>query len=222
MTQQAASARIRAMETQTGVALVRRSPRGSTLTDHGALVSEWGSAVLDAAHRVDTGLAGIRGESREHLTVVASQTIAEQLLPRWLVSSRASAVRAGLTPPEVTLTASNSDGAVDAVRAGRADLGFVEAPDVHRMCAVGWSRTTNWCWWSRRHIRGAESATAVDAVTLARTPLVTREAGSARDFSSTPPCASRTGRTAHPSSPPPRCRPRRGSAPLPPPLPVRR
>lgn len=178
MTQQAASARIRSMESQTGVALVRRSPRGSTLTDHGALVAEWGSAVLDAAHRVDAGLAGIRGESRDHLTVVASQTIAEHLLPRWLVSSRASAVSAGLTPPEVTLTAGNSDGAVDAVRGGRADLGFVEAPDVpsdvrsrvvaHDELVLVVAPTHPW----------AESATAVDAVTLARTPLVTREAGS--------------------------------------------
>jgi molybdate transport repressor ModE-like protein len=178
MTQQAASARVRSMETQTGVALVRRSPRGSTLTDHGALVAEWGAAVLDAAHRVDAGLAGIRGESRDHLTVVASQTIAEQLLPRWLVSSRAAAVRAGLTPPEVALTASNSDGAVEAIRTGRADLGFVEAPDVpsdvrslvvaHDELVVVVAPTHPW----------ATSGTTVDAATLARTPLVTRETGS--------------------------------------------
>jgi molybdate transport repressor ModE-like protein len=178
MSQQAASARVRSMETQTGIALVRRSPRGSTLTDHGALVAEWGAAVLDAAHRVDAGLAGIRGESRDHLTVVASQTIAEQLLPRWLVSSRAAAVRAGLTPPEVALTASNSDGAVEAIRAGRADLGFVEAPDVpsdvrslvvaHDELVVVVTPTHPW----------ATSGTTVDAATLARTPLVTRETGS--------------------------------------------
>ncbi|MFD0841622.1 LysR family transcriptional regulator [Williamsia serinedens] len=178
MTQQAASARVRSMEAQTGVVLVRRSPRGSTLTEHGALVAEWGTAVLAAAHRVDTGLAGIRGESRDHLTVVASQTIAEQLLPRWLVSSRAAAVDAGLTPPEVTLTASNSDGAVDAVRGGRADLGFVEAPDVpsdvrdrvvaHDELVVVVAPTHPW----------AAPETTVDAATLARTPLITREAGS--------------------------------------------
>ncbi|MFD0925920.1 LysR family transcriptional regulator [Williamsia deligens] len=178
MTQQAASARIRSMETRTGVALVQRSPRGSTLTDHGALVAEWGSAVLDAAHRVDAGLAGIRGESRDHLTVVASQTIAEQLLPRWLVSSRAAAVRAGVTPPEVTLTASNSDGAVDAVRGGRAALGFVEAPDVpsdvrsrvvaHDDLVLVVAPSHPW----------AGSGVTVDAATLARTPLVSREAGS--------------------------------------------
>ena len=178
MTQQAASARIRSMETQTGVALVRRSPRGSTLTDHGALVAEWGTAVLDAAHRVDAGVAGIRGESRDHLSVVASQTIAEQLLPRWLVSSRAAAVRAGLMPPEVTLTASNSDGAVDAVRGGRAALGFVEAPDVpsdvrsrvvaHDELVLVVAPTHPW----------AKPGTAVDPASLASTPLVSREAGS--------------------------------------------
>jgi hypothetical protein len=33
-----------------------------------------------------TGLASLRAERRSRLTVVASQTVAEQLLPRWLVS----------------------------------------------------------------------------------------------------------------------------------------
>ncbi|WP_299573796.1 LysR family transcriptional regulator [uncultured Williamsia sp.] len=178
MTQQAASARVRSMETQTGIALVRRSPRGSTLTPNGELVAEWGAALLDAAHRLDTGLATIRGESRDHLAVAASQTIAEQLLPRWLVSWAAAATRHGASPPAVTLSATNSDGAVDAVRSGGADLGFVESPDVpsdlrsrvvaHDELTLVVSPAHPW----------AREGTAVDAAALARTPLVTREPGS--------------------------------------------
>ena len=42
VTQQAVSARIRAIEAQTGVALVHRTPRGSSLTADGAVIAEWG------------------------------------------------------------------------------------------------------------------------------------------------------------------------------------
>ena len=41
ITQPAASSRVRSMERQLGVALVDRSPRGSRLTDAGALVTDW-------------------------------------------------------------------------------------------------------------------------------------------------------------------------------------
>ena len=49
VSQQAVSARIRAMEAQTGVALVRRSPRGSSLTAEGAVIAEWAARLLDVA-----------------------------------------------------------------------------------------------------------------------------------------------------------------------------
>src|SRR5215470_2242106 len=44
VSQQAISARIRAMEAQTGVTLVRRTPRGSSLTAEGAAAGPGGSA----------------------------------------------------------------------------------------------------------------------------------------------------------------------------------
>ena len=49
ISQPAASGRMRALERQLGVALVRRSPGGSRLTDSGALVTEWARKVLEAA-----------------------------------------------------------------------------------------------------------------------------------------------------------------------------
>ena len=49
VSQQAVSARIRAMEAQTGVPLVRRSPRGSALTPQGAVIAEWASRLLEVA-----------------------------------------------------------------------------------------------------------------------------------------------------------------------------
>ncbi|NEC38377.1 LysR family transcriptional regulator, partial [Streptomyces rubrogriseus] len=55
ITQPAASSRIRSMERQLGVALVDRSPRGSRLTDAGALVTDWARRIVEAAEAFDAG-----------------------------------------------------------------------------------------------------------------------------------------------------------------------
>ena len=89
VSQQAVSARIAAMEAQTGVALVHRTPRGSSLTAEGTVIAEWAARLLDAA----AGIAALRAGRRSRLRVSASSTIAEQLLPAWLASFRAVAAR---------------------------------------------------------------------------------------------------------------------------------
>src|SRR6202171_391500 len=129
LTQQAVAARLTSIESQIGVRLVTRTTRGSQLTPAGVVVAEWADQVLDVAQRVDAGLASLRSETRKRLKVVASQTIAEQLLPRWLVSLQAAANRRGAAAPEVTFTATiDSQDAISAVRDGDADLGFIEIP----------------------------------------------------------------------------------------------
>lgn len=128
LSQQAVSARLRSMESQVGVRLVTRSARGSSLTPAGVVVAEWAEQVLAVASRLDAGLAALRAGARGQLTIAASLTIAEQLLPGWLVSMRAAAHRHGAVAPEVTFTATDSDHVVAAVRDGDADLGFIETP----------------------------------------------------------------------------------------------
>jgi molybdate transport repressor ModE-like protein len=86
MTQQAVSARLASIEALTGPRLAVRSTRGSRLTPAGVVVAEGADKLLDVAELVDAGLGALRTESRERITVVASQTIAEQLMPRWLDS----------------------------------------------------------------------------------------------------------------------------------------
>src|SRR5258708_15722067 len=88
VSQQAVSARIRAMEAQTGVPLVHRTPRGSRLTAEGVVVAEWAARLLDVAGQMDAGIAALRQDRRSRLRVSASSTIAEQLLPGWLASFR--------------------------------------------------------------------------------------------------------------------------------------
>jgi DNA-binding transcriptional LysR family regulator len=128
VTQQAVSARIRSAEAQAGVALVARTPRGSTLTAEGVVVAEWAARLLAVAGELDAGLAAFRRDHRTKLRVSASLTIAEQLLPGWLVSLQTTARRRGESPAEVVLTAANSVTVTEQVLSGAADLGFVEGP----------------------------------------------------------------------------------------------
>lgn len=125
ISQPAVSARIRSMERLVGVALVERTARGSSLTPTGILVAGWARAVLDAAEVLDAGIASLRLDSEHHLRVAASMTVAEHLLPRWLV-------RLAIDRPQtaVSLAAMNSAQVEEAVSAGDADLGFVEGPEI--------------------------------------------------------------------------------------------
>ena len=107
ISQQAVSARIRAMEAQTGVTLVRRTARGSTLTDGGAVIAQWAARVLDVASELDAEIAALRQDRRSRLKLCASLTIAERLLPAWLVSFRAAARSVDRDDVEIILTAAN-------------------------------------------------------------------------------------------------------------------
>lgn len=129
MTQQAASERLKSLETQVGFTVLHRGARGSTLTPSGTVLVEWASRLLDVAEEVDGAIATLRSDSRRELHVAASMTIAEHLVPRWLVQLRQRQVREGIQPTSVSLEAANSRKVVEAVLAGSADLGFIEGTD---------------------------------------------------------------------------------------------
>lgn len=178
VSQQAVSARISSMEAQTGVPLVTRSARGSALTPAGVVVVEWASRLLDVAGELDAGLAALRQDRRTRLRVSASLTIAEHLLPGWLVSLQAAARQRAQAGPEVVLTAANSDTVIEQVRRDQADVGFVEGPQAPRDLrsrVVGRDALTlvvrhDHPWTRRRR--------PVAAQELAATALVSREPGS--------------------------------------------
>ncbi len=129
VSQQAASERLRAIEAQTGLTLVSRGARGSELTEAGLVVAEWSARLLDLAEEIDTAIEGLRGDRSRELSVWSSMTIAESLVPRWLVLLRQRQQAEGRTPTAVSLNASNSVCVVAAVTDGRAHLGFVEGAD---------------------------------------------------------------------------------------------
>ncbi len=121
ISQQAASARIRAVERRLGLVLFTRSPRGVVVTARAVPVMEWIGDLLRAGEHLAEGVASVTGCGRA--TVATSMTIAEYLLPAWIMALR-------LRHPgvEVAVSTGNTDAVVAAVLADEVQLGFVEGP----------------------------------------------------------------------------------------------
>ena len=103
-------------------------------------MAQWAARLLDVADEIDTAIEGLRGDRSRELSVWASMTIAERLIPRWLVLLRQRQQGEGHRPTAVSLNASNSRHVVEAVRDGSAHLGFiegVEAPTGLRCESIG-------------------------------------------------------------------------------------
>jgi DNA-binding transcriptional LysR family regulator len=178
VSQQAVSARIRAMEAQTGVTLIQRTARGSSLTAEGAVIAQWAARVVDVAGELDAEIAALRRDRRSRLRLCASLTIADRLLPAWLVSFRAAVRARGGPDVEITLTATNTGGVIAHVADGAADLGFIESPTAPpslRSRVIGHDRLVVVV--PPRH-PWARRGRPVSAAELAGTPLVGREDGS--------------------------------------------
>ena len=125
VSQPAASARIAGMERLLGFPVLVRSSTGSRLTSQGALVADWARDLLASAEALDAGAASLRADRDVRLRLAASMTVAEHLLPRWLVT-----LAAEHPSTVVSLDAMNSASVAQEVLARRVDLGFVEGPSV--------------------------------------------------------------------------------------------
>jgi molybdate transport repressor ModE-like protein len=173
MSQPNASRAIRELERRFALPLVERSPNGSTLTAQGTVLVHWARQILVDVEKLLTIAEGLRAESGAHLTVTASITVAEHLMPLWLARFRAQY-------PDVTiyLQARNSTQVIDEVRSGLCDVGFIESPHPVRglhSTEVGRDELVvvvdpNHPWARRR--------TPLTAAELAATPLLVREPGS--------------------------------------------
>ncbi|MGB8943665.1 MAG: LysR substrate-binding domain-containing protein, partial [Streptomyces sp.] len=125
------------------------------------------------AEAFDAGAQALRDRRDSRLRVAASMTIAEYLLPGWLI-----ALRTQRPDTAVSLTAGNSTAVAERLLAGEADLGFVEGLAVptgldsaviaHDSLVV--VTAPGHAWARRRKPLGAGE--------LAATPLILREEGS--------------------------------------------
>jgi DNA-binding transcriptional LysR family regulator len=121
VSQPAVSMRVRQLERDLGLSLMERSTTGSRLTDAGRAVAQWAGKVIDSADALARGVEALRAEQSGQLRVAASMTIAEYLMPSWLVHLHTSAPAVVLA-----LQVGNSEFVAERVRGHAADLGFVE------------------------------------------------------------------------------------------------
>lgn len=173
MAQPNASRSIARLERHLKLPLLQRSTAGSTLTPAGLLVVQWSRALLFAARDLTDGAAALAADGTGAMTVSASQTVAEHLLPRWLSDLR-------WTHPDVRITVRvhNTHAVLADVLHGRCAVGFIEGPGtpagVHSLVVA---RDELVLVVSPAHV-WAGSAVPITAEELRETALVTRESGS--------------------------------------------
>ena len=193
VSQQALSARMRTLERATNVILLIRSPGGSDLTEQGRLIVGWAEDVLDAADRLEAGLRSIRSGVSHRLAIAASQTVAEHLVPHWLVELRgieqASTEKAstdkasteqepGHTPTVVELTVANSTRVIELVRDVEVRLGFIETPHLPADLVTAYLRDDEMLVVTAPGHPWARRRRPLSLAEIAATPMVMREAGS--------------------------------------------
>jgi DNA-binding transcriptional LysR family regulator len=169
-----ASRAIARLERELDLALIVRSPGGSTLTVEGGLVVEWAREALAAMERVVVGSRSLAAGREAHLTVAASLTIAEYLAPAWL-----SRLRHSHPDHRLTLVVGNSERVLDLVLSDAVALGFVECPSVPRsLSSTVVARDELLVVVHARHRWARRRGTGIDAAELVASDLVLREAGS--------------------------------------------
>lgn len=168
-----ASRMIKQLERQVGTPLLERKTTGATLTPHGRVLAHWARRVLVDATRLLEVAESLSTERAAELTVSASMTVAEHLMPRWLGLLREEHPDVGLH-----LHVRNSAVVFDEVSRGACEVGFVESPTVPpglHSTTVAVDRLVVTVPpthpWSRRR-------TPLSVAELAATPLVVREPGS--------------------------------------------
>ncbi len=179
VSQQAVSSRLQRLEKLLGLSLVTRRTHDSILTRDGVLVVEWSAPVLDAASKLEVGIASLRIDRPDKLSVASSLTVAEHLLPHWIVAMGAHERSQGREATRISMVVTNAENAARLVAEGEAELGFVEGgspPEGLRYLSLASDEL--YLVVSPSHPWAARQPRAVDPTELATTPLVMRERGS--------------------------------------------
>lgn len=172
MAQPNASRSLARLERTLGLPLLIRSTTGATLTTEGLMVVELARSTLESARALEAGVTALRADASSRLSVMASQTVAEHLLPAWIAEWQRMH-----GPSGILAAVGNTRAVLEAVRAGTVALGFIEGPGAPRGLNSTIVATDDLvlvvapehAWSGREGITGDE---------LAGTPLLTREPGS--------------------------------------------
>ena len=123
MTQPAVTFQVRQLEEYFNTRLFDRTHNKVSLTPTGERVSDFAERIFDLYNEMENSVRDLTGEISGTLTIGASTTIAEYMLPALLGEFKNQY-------PEINLRlkVSNSDGIVSMVEHNVIDLGIVEAP----------------------------------------------------------------------------------------------
>ena len=124
LTQSAATKRIQSLERALGVELLQRSRTGVRPTAAGRVLYPDAKEALAALERAEQRVRSAAAQRNRTLSLAASHTVGEVLLPGWLAAFRALA-------PDVQAQVEivNSPTVLSRLRERAADVGFVEGTD---------------------------------------------------------------------------------------------
>lgn len=121
ITQPSATSKLQKLERRLGVALLERSPTGSTATHSGVRLAPACAELLVAAGALTDRAASLR-DDETHLRIASTRHVAEHRLPEWTSELPFHDVRVDVVELDTLRVA-------QAVRSGDVSLGFVEGPD---------------------------------------------------------------------------------------------
>jgi DNA-binding transcriptional LysR family regulator len=121
ISQPSASARIAQLERRLGVKLLDRTPSGSVPTAVGQVLADRARLVLQSANDFSRAAEALAQTSGTRLRVVASYTMGDYVLPRWLHVL-------GSSLPDISVIVRNSADTVRDILDGAAELGFMCIP----------------------------------------------------------------------------------------------
>ena len=172
LTQPAVSLQIKALEEELGVTLFDRSGSQVRLTPAGASLFKFAVESGRLLHEAVFALGAFSGTQSGALTLGASTTIAQYVLPRLLSEFCASHPRV-----HPTLTSGNTEQIVNAIEEGKIALGFIEGPPRRRDLTLTPFLEDELVLLAPTAHEWAER-TAIDPEELTRAPLLMRERGS--------------------------------------------
>ena len=131
MTQPAVTFQVRQLEDYFNTRLFDRTHNRISLTEAGAHVYEYAARIFELYGEMENSVRAMTGEISGSLTIGASTTIAEYMLPALLGDFK-------VKYPEVNihLKVSNTEGIVSMVENNTIDLGVVEAPVANKNLVV--------------------------------------------------------------------------------------
>lgn len=172
MTQPAVTFQVRQLEEQFNVRLFDRTHNRISLTEAGQVIYEHSAKIFELYAQMVNAVREITGEISGTLTLGASTTIAEYMLPALLGNFRKE-----FPDINIQLKVSNTDGIVTMIENNEIDLGVVEAPVHNKNLVVEICREDELvCVVPPEHPMANQSTAVLEDIT--KYPYICREEGS--------------------------------------------